>query len=63
MKPSVILDLLRENKGAYFSGEEISKKLNVAHQNVTKRLLAAGWQQFKEASELLREILAKAAES
>ncbi len=43
--------------------EEISKKLNVAHQNVTKRLLAAGWQQFKEASELLRELLANAAQS
>jgi hypothetical protein len=43
--------------------EEISKKLNVAHQNVTKRLLAAGWQQFREASELLREILTKAAQS
>lgn len=43
--------------------EEISKKLNVAHQNVTKRLLAAGWQQFKEASELLREILIQGAKS
>jgi len=37
--------------------EEISGKLNVAHQNVTKRLSAAGWQEFKEASQFLRELL------
>lgn len=41
--------------------EEIAKKLHVAHQNVTKRLLAAGWQEFRLASELLREMLAKSA--
>ena len=41
--------------------EQIAKKLRVAHQNVTKRLAAAGWQQFKEASEFLSEILRKAA--
>jgi hypothetical protein len=43
--------------------EEIAKKLHVAHQNVTKRLIAAGWQQFKEASELLSEILRKVEKS
>jgi hypothetical protein len=37
--------------------EEISKKLDVAHQNVTKRLSAAGWQEFKDASQFLRELL------
>jgi len=41
--------------------EEIATKLHVAHQSITKRLAAAGWQQFKETSELLSEILAKAA--
>jgi len=40
--------------------EQIAKRIHVAHQNVTKRLVAAGWQQFKEGSELLSEILAKA---
>ena len=39
--------------------EEISQKLNVAHQNVTKRLRAAGWQEFKQASQFLREVLEK----
>lgn len=43
------------------SATRISKKIVVAHQNVTKRLRAAGWKQFKEASELLREILSKTA--
>ena len=40
--------------------EEISKKLDVAHQNVTKRLTAAGWQEFKEGSQFLRELLENA---
>lgn len=39
--------------------EEIAKKLNVAHQNVTKRLSAAGWGQFREGSKFLRELLEK----
>lgn len=43
--------------------EEISKKLNVAHQNVSKRLTAAGWQEFKEGSRFLRDLLEKAAQS
>ena len=37
--------------------EEISRKLGVAHQNVTKRLSAAGWQEFKEASQFIAETL------
>ena len=37
--------------------EEVSEKLNVAHQNVSKRLSAAGWQEFKEASHFVRELL------
>jgi hypothetical protein len=37
--------------------EDISKKLNVAHQNVTKRLAAAGWQEFKEGSQFLHDLL------
>lgn len=45
-----------------FTREQISKKLKVAHQNVTKRLTAAGWRQFKEASEFLSELLNKAAQ-
>lgn len=46
-----------------FTREQISKKLKVAHQNVTKRLGAAGWQQFKEATEFLGQLLHKAAQS
>ncbi|MDQ1637542.1 MAG: hypothetical protein QOF62_881 [Pyrinomonadaceae bacterium] len=37
--------------------EEIAKKIDVAHQNVTKRLSAAGWSQFREGSKFLRELL------
>lgn len=40
--------------------EEISKKLDVAHQNVTKRLTAAGWNEFRQGSQFLRELLEKA---
>lgn len=40
--------------------KEISNKLNVAHQNVSKRLTAAGWTEFKEASQFLKELLEKA---
>jgi hypothetical protein len=40
-----------------FTREEISQKLNIAHQNVSKRLNAASWQEFKEASKFLRELL------
>jgi SatD family protein len=40
--------------------EEISKKLNVAHQNVSKRLAAAGWLQFRIASKFLGDLLDKA---
>ena len=40
--------------------EEIARKLDVAHQNVTKRLTAAGWQEFKEGTEFIRELLEKA---
>jgi hypothetical protein len=39
--------------------EEISRKLKVAHQNVSKRLSAAGWLEFKEASQFLRELMGK----
>jgi len=37
--------------------EQVSKKLKVAHQNVTKRLAAAGWQAFKVSSKYLTERL------
>ena len=37
--------------------EQIARKLKVAHQNITKRLAAAGWQQFKEATEFLSGII------
>lgn len=38
MKPSEILDLLRENKSSYFSGEEISRKLKVTRSAVWKEI-------------------------
>lgn len=37
--------------------EQVSKKLKVAHQNVTKRLAAAGWQSFKISADFLKEQL------
>ncbi len=40
--------------------EEIAKKLKVAHQNVTKRLSAAGWQSFKVGAEYLTSLLSEA---
>lgn len=43
--------------------ERISKKVKVAHQNVTKRLSAAGWQEFRQAATFLGELLGKAAKS
>ena len=43
-----------------FKREEIAGKLKVAHQNVTKRLTAAGWQEFLAGSQFLRELLEKA---
>jgi len=39
--------------------EDISKRLDVAHQNVTKRLTAAGWQEFKQGSQFICELLEK----
>lgn len=38
--------------------ESIAGKLKVAHQNVTKRLLAAGWPHFEAAAEYLRQVIA-----
>jgi hypothetical protein len=46
-----LLDLTRE---------EISKKLKVRHQNVSKRLSAAGWHQFSVASKFLGDLLSRA---
>ena len=40
--------------------EEISKKLKVRHQNVSKRLSAAGWHQFRVASKFLGDLLGRA---
>ena len=40
--------------------KQISKKLKVAHQNVSKRLAAAGWQAFKLSSNYLAERLGEA---
>ncbi|MEK7378719.1 MAG: SatD family protein [Candidatus Binatota bacterium] len=37
--------------------KEIAKKLGIAHQNVTKRLLAAGWPHFEIAVAFLRSAL------
>ena len=37
--------------------EAIASKLKVAHQNVTKRLLAAGWPHFEVAAVYLRHLL------
>ena len=39
--------------------EAIAGKLEVAHQNVTKRLLAAGWPHFDVALTFLRDLLEK----
>lgn len=43
-----LLDLTRE---------EIAKKLKVRHQNVSKRLSAAGWHQFRIGAAFLQELL------
>jgi hypothetical protein len=43
-----LLDLTRE---------KIAKKLKVRHQNVSKRLSAAGWRQFRIGAAFLRELL------
>ena len=40
--------------------EIIASKLKVAHQNVTKRLLAAGWPHFEVAATFLRGLIEKA---
>jgi len=40
--------------------EAIAAKLKVAHQNVTKRLLAAGWPHFDVAAVFLRDLIEKA---
>lgn len=37
--------------------EAIARKLEVAHQNVTKRLLAAGWPYFEPAAAFLRQLI------
>jgi hypothetical protein len=39
--------------------EAIARKLEVAHQNVTKRLLAAGWPHFEVAAAFLRDLIEK----
>jgi hypothetical protein len=41
--------------------EAIARKLEVAHQNVTKRLLAAGWPHLEVAAVFLRRAIEKAA--
>ncbi|MGH7316184.1 MAG: SatD family protein [Candidatus Rokuibacteriota bacterium] len=41
--------------------EAIAAKLKVAHQNVTKRLLAAGWPHFEVAAGFLRGLVEKVA--
>ena len=41
--------------------EQIAKRLNVAHQNVTKRLHAAGWLHFQVAVEFVRDLLGESA--
>jgi SatD family (SatD) len=43
-----------------FTRQRISTKVRIAHQNVTKRLAAAGWYEFRQASEFLRETLEQA---
>lgn len=40
--------------------EEISKKLKVRHQSVSKRLSAAGWHQFRVAAKFLGDLLSRA---
>lgn len=40
--------------------EAIARKLKVAHQNVTKRLLAAGWPHFEVAAAFLRDLIERA---
>jgi len=40
-----------------FTREEIAAQLDVAHQNVTKRLHAAGWLHFQVAAKFLRGLL------
>jgi len=40
-----------------FKREEIARKLDVAHQNVTKPLHAAGWLHFQVAADFLRQLL------
>ncbi len=42
--------------------EEIARKLRVAHQNVTKRLVAARWFQFRAGSDFLGRLLAQSAQ-
>ena len=37
--------------------ERVATQLDVRHQNITKRLTAAGWQQFQVATEFLSELL------
>lgn len=37
--------------------EQVASKLGIAHQNVTKRLLAAGWSHFEVAAGFLRKVL------
>jgi hypothetical protein len=43
--------------------ERISKKVKVAHQNITKRLAAAGWQEFRHAATFLKELLENTSKS
>lgn len=43
--------------------EEIGKRLRVAHQNVTKRLQAAGWPNFEVAATFLRRTLERASDT
>ena len=41
--------------------QAIARKLKVAHQNVTKRLLAAGWPHFEVAAAFLRQLIERTA--
>ena len=41
--------------------EDIAKRLRIAHQNVTKRLTAAGWSHLAPAMAFLKQLLEDAA--
>jgi len=43
--------------------EDIAKRLHIAHQNVTKRLLAAGWPYFADSADYVRRALVAASDT